>query len=315
MSISGSAATVDLGAYLDAFTIFDGTNAQNIQGNDTLTFAAGTGLSVLVGPTDAVTFSSDLGNSIESSEITDGTILNADLANSSLTITGGNGLTGGGVVSLGGTIALDIGAGAGVNVNANDIGLDVLTIGTTTTTASNSGLEVSADGLRLLGGCSDGQYLRWNAPASQWECASDTTFLIGFNTVQYINNTAVPTDVPGLSFTIGANEDWYFRMHLHTNGDTQDDSRWNIICPVGAVGSWSVASIENSSADANQGCGAESPNISLPNGSEPIIVEGLIRNGSTAGTVQLQARENVNTDLINSLQIFPNSTFQAWQVP
>jgi len=50
--------------------------------------------------------------------------------------------------------------------------VDVATTNDTATTSSNSGLEVSADGLRLLGGCADAQMLRWNETAKLWECVS-----------------------------------------------------------------------------------------------------------------------------------------------
>ena len=152
------------------FDITDGSNTQTVNPTETITFAAGTGLSVLVSGPDTVTFSSDLEDSIDTSEIEDGTILNADLANSSVTITSGDGLSGGGALSLGGTLTLDIGAGNGLTVNADDVEIDVATTGLTATTSSNSGLEVSGDGLRLLGGCSDGETLVWNSSAEQWEC-------------------------------------------------------------------------------------------------------------------------------------------------
>lgn len=61
--------------------------------------------------------------SVNSSSIVDGSIANADLVNSSLSITAGSGLITGGSVSLGGTVTLDIGAGTGITVNANDVGI------------------------------------------------------------------------------------------------------------------------------------------------------------------------------------------------
>ncbi len=126
--------------------------------NSAVTVTAGTGLSgggsVSLGGT--VTLNSSLGTDIDSSEIVDGTIVSADLsasagitnaqlANSSVTITAGNGLTTGGAVALGGTVTLDVGAGTGLTVNANDIGItadgidytelsDTLSLDATTTT-------------------------------------------------------------------------------------------------------------------------------------------------------------------------------------
>jgi DNA-binding transcriptional MerR regulator len=79
---------------------------------------------------------------------------------------------------------LNIGAGSGITANADDIAVDVTTTGTVVgNTSSNSGLYASSDGLRLLGGCSDTQVLKWNSSTSVWECATDqgssqNTFLI-----------------------------------------------------------------------------------------------------------------------------------------
>ena len=63
-------------------------------------------------------------NAVTTVKITDANVTNAKLANSSLTVTAGNGLTDGGSVSLGGSTTLNVGAGTGVTVAANSVGLD-----------------------------------------------------------------------------------------------------------------------------------------------------------------------------------------------
>src|SRR3989344_4982109 len=78
-------------------------------------------------------------------------------------VTAGSGLTGGGTVS---NLTLNIGAGNGITVNADDITVDAITSGTTTTASSNSGIESTSTGIRLLGGCSSGQVLSWNTGSS-----------------------------------------------------------------------------------------------------------------------------------------------------
>ena len=50
-------------------------------------------------------------------------IANSKLANSSIYVTAGNGLTGDGSVALGATASLAVGAGTGITVNANDVAL------------------------------------------------------------------------------------------------------------------------------------------------------------------------------------------------
>jgi excisionase family DNA binding protein len=76
------------------------------------------------------------------------------------TVSTGNGLTVTGVGTANATASL---------------GLDVATTGTTATTSSNSGLETDASGLKLLGGCSNGQILKWNG--TNWACAADNSGL------------------------------------------------------------------------------------------------------------------------------------------
>ncbi|MFZ1719947.1 MAG: hypothetical protein WAU28_01175, partial [Candidatus Moraniibacteriota bacterium] len=59
-------------------------------------------------------------------------------------------------------------------VGSITLSLDVATTGTTVTTASNSGLETSATGLRLLGGCINDQVLAWNVALESWVCSNKT---------------------------------------------------------------------------------------------------------------------------------------------
>ena len=93
-------------------------------------------------------------------------------------VTAGNGLTGGGES---GVLTLNVVAGSGITVNSDDISIDTATAGATTSTSSNSGLEVAADGVRLLGGCADDQILAWDAFSSTWRCitASNLDGLVG----------------------------------------------------------------------------------------------------------------------------------------
>jgi hypothetical protein len=53
-----------------------------------------------------------------------GTVPNAGLTNSSVTVTAGSGLANGGLVSLGGSVTLNVGAGTGIQVNADSVQLD-----------------------------------------------------------------------------------------------------------------------------------------------------------------------------------------------
>lgn len=69
------------------------------------------------------------------------------------TVTAGDGLTGGG--------------------DEGDVTLEILLTSSSasTSTTSNSGLEISSSGLSLLKGCTNGQILKWNS--TDWACAND----------------------------------------------------------------------------------------------------------------------------------------------
>ncbi|HEX9679327.1 MAG TPA: hypothetical protein VGA08_01790, partial [Candidatus Saccharimonadales bacterium] len=93
-----------------------------------------------------------LGPSIDGSEISDGTVANIDLANSSITITAGLGLSGGGLVSLGGSVSLQNAFGASIDsVEITDGTISLIDIG--------------------QNGCSGGDVLEWNGAA--WACDPD----------------------------------------------------------------------------------------------------------------------------------------------
>lgn len=96
-------------------------------------------------------------------------------------------------------------SGSGSETAAVSINLDVTTAGTTANTSSNSGLEVAADGLRLLGGCSTNQILKWTG--SVWQCSADTG---GINAVaiqengSVISSDAIAIDYVAADFTVTA---------------------------------------------------------------------------------------------------------------
>jgi trimeric autotransporter adhesin len=84
-------------------------------------------------------------NAITTTKVADGAITNAKLANSSLTVTAGNGLSGGGSVSLGGTTSLSIGAGDGITVGATTVGVDSTVVRTTRSISTGTGLSGGGD--------------------------------------------------------------------------------------------------------------------------------------------------------------------------
>ena len=86
-------------------------------------------------------------------------------------VSAGTGLTGGGIS---GDVTVNVAVGNGLSVAADEVNLDVTTAGTTSTTFSNSGLEVASDGLSLLRGCADNQIIKWDSGTGRWQCEADS---------------------------------------------------------------------------------------------------------------------------------------------
>ncbi len=88
-------------------------------------------------------------------------------ASTGLTVTAGQNLT----VN---SVAFDNLQGSGLTVSTGDLSILLTPSGVSGASSSNSGLEVSAAGLTLLKGCTDGQLLEYT-DAGGWACATDDT--------------------------------------------------------------------------------------------------------------------------------------------
>lgn len=121
----GELRNTDLGSSQNIYkNITDGTvTASAGSNNDTFKFRGSAGVTVSVGSND-VTHGDNVLISLSS-------VPNSSLQNSSVTVTAGNGLTGGGAVALGGSITLNIGAGSGITVAADTIAVDSTVVRTT----------------------------------------------------------------------------------------------------------------------------------------------------------------------------------------
>jgi hypothetical protein len=123
----------------DVSAVIGGTAVTSVVGNDGISVStvggaatvslsasvAGAGLAYSSGVLSVNVDDSTIEINSDSLRVKDGGITNTKLANSSITVNTGNGLTGGGAVSLGGTIALTASAasGGGLVVDSNGIGL------------------------------------------------------------------------------------------------------------------------------------------------------------------------------------------------
>ncbi len=81
------------------------------------------------------------------------------------------------------------------------ISLSLSTSSETVNTSSNSGLELSADGISMLRGCANGQLLKWNETSKLWECGSDVGGLSSAVVDIREGDTPVGTNVTVLNFT------------------------------------------------------------------------------------------------------------------
>jgi len=105
----------------------DGSNNFRIFSNNDLILStngdSGTAVTFDSSSKDA-TFQGQVIGSFSGSGANLNSIPNSSLDNSSLTVAAGSGLANGGLVSLGGSVTLNVGAGTGIVVNANDVALD-----------------------------------------------------------------------------------------------------------------------------------------------------------------------------------------------
>jgi excisionase family DNA binding protein len=82
----------------------------------------------------------------------------------------GLGLSGGGST---GSISLGVNTANGTTIVGDAVEVRLATSGTSSTSSSVSGMELTTQGLRLLGGCVAGNILKWDG--SQWACNTDDT--------------------------------------------------------------------------------------------------------------------------------------------
>ena len=109
------------GGTMSSFNITDGSTSQQIDNGEDITFADGTGAEFVVSATNTVTV-----NSVDSEIVHDnlsGFVANEHIDHTSVVLSAGAGLTGGGDISTGRSFA--VGAGAGITVNTDDVAVDI----------------------------------------------------------------------------------------------------------------------------------------------------------------------------------------------
>jgi excisionase family DNA binding protein len=111
------------------------------------------------------------------------------------TVLAGQGLNGGGSAS---TVTLNVNSGSSTHIVNNALEVLLASSGTTSTTSSPSGLEVTGQGLRLLGGCGLNQILIWNG--SGWACGAQSGGGGGSMSVQASDGSVIVANVGNLHF-------------------------------------------------------------------------------------------------------------------
>lgn len=197
--------------------------------------------------------------------------------------------TGNFVATVSGSNGLSV-SGSGSESAMVNLSLDVTTTGTTSTISSNSGLELTTDGLRLLGGCSPSEILKWNG--TNWLCSADNSSALNIeeNDGLVLSNASV-IDFLGSDFAItsaGGEADvsidyansgiarrtateiisgnWTFNDSSFTLQDNSDNTK-KLLIELSSIG------------------GGTTRTLSAPNASGTIVTTGNLTDITAVGTI------------------------------
>lgn len=140
-------------------------------------------------------------------------------------------------------------------------------------------------------------------------------FKYGRLAADFTKNASVAlSDVTALSFAVAASEVWAFRVAMRAASAAAADWRFRFTGPAAPTSVWygcthtdgtnPAAAAAFSTDIFNTGFGATIWNL--------VTLEGLLRNGANAGTVQFQAAQ-WTSDVSNSV-ITAGAYIQAWRV-
>ena len=154
------------------------------------------------------------GTGVDATTVTDGQLLIGNDAGNGFTLAAlvqGNGMT---ITNGAGSISLAV---------------DATTTGTTAVTSANSGIESTSTGIRLLGGCTGDQILKWNSGTSVWECATDQGSGSGSSKWTESGGLLYPNNFSTVDFALGASSlTAPFSVDISANlvriGDGADDA-------------------------------------------------------------------------------------------
>lgn len=124
------------------------------------------------------------------------------------------------------------------------------------------------------------------------------------------NNTFI--NDPDLAFSIGANESYTFRFVVNANANVTPDIKFAVTAPVGATCNYAYEDVETAATVANLGCGVSTGLVTGNTTDDTYEIVGSIRNGTTAGTVQLQWSQNT-TNAGTPVTVYAGSYVDAFQ--
>ena len=182
--------------------------------------------------------------------------------------------------------------GSGIEITSTaeefSVGLDLTNAGedpVTTKEASQSGLELTSNGLQLLGGCNDGQVLAWDDALSVWACSNKTAGTSDWTTSGGVITYLTDTDD---DFAIGGNtasgaifgvDRTDARFYFASDNEFSPNPTLNFTSAGGATGSIAFTnqgSFQILSGSATFGNGVLVPRLSLAGGdaNQPPLVIG-----------------------------------------
>lgn len=120
-------------------------------------------------------------------------------------------------------------------------------------------------------------------------------------------------NVTGLSFSVAANEVWAFQFIMRGVTSAAAGWKFTLTGPSAPTAVWFGADDNHSSASASSAAAFGSAIQNVGSGADKMLtVNGLLRNGANAGTVQLQMAQAAS-DATNTV-IYADSYVMAWRV-